>query len=124
MKKKILLVEDDNTLAEGLKIIFDDEGYEVVVFSDGKDINKEIRNFDPDVILLDYLLPREDGGMITKRLRLQENTMTIPIILMSASQKNMHKFAKDVGANAFLAKPFEISNLISLVEFYSVSPSA
>lgn len=116
MKKKILLVEDDRALAEGLAIILNDEDFEVEVLPDGKTLDSAVKNFRPDIFLLDYLLPGEDGCEISKRLRANTQTATTPIILMSASQKSMQTFAKSCGANAFLAKPFTINDMLELIQ--------
>lgn len=115
MSKKILLVDDDKTILEAVHILLTGEGYDVKVISDGRFIENEIEKEFPNLILLDYRLPGKDGWLITKELKKNKNTKSIPVIMISADN-TVKKVAKDVGVDAFLAKPFDIDNLIKLIK--------
>jgi len=117
MAKKILLVDDDKTILEAVYILLTGEGYSVRVMSDGKLIENEIEKEVPNLILLDYRLPGKDGWLITKELKRNKATKSIPIIMVSADN-TVKKVAKDVGVDAFLAKPFDIDNLVKLVKHH------
>ncbi|HZZ98769.1 MAG TPA: response regulator [Candidatus Saccharimonadia bacterium] len=114
-KRYIILVEDDYSLAEGLQLILQDEGYEVLVLSDGDEVEKQLAIHKPDLMIIDYRLPGRDGASITRAIRQQKNTARLPIIITSAGQRNFEMLAKQAGAMAFLGKPFEIDELLSLV---------
>ncbi len=112
--KKILIVDDDVDIAEPLALLFEDEGYTVSIITKGNEIYERIDSFHPDIILLDVLMSGSDGRTICKKLKSQMATKSIPVIMMSA-----HPAAKadslDSQADAFIAKPFEIKELVQMV---------
>jgi two-component system phosphate regulon response regulator PhoB len=116
MKNYIIIVEDDATLAEGLQIILRDENYIVDIARDSVICDKFLRLQLPTLIVIDYRLPGENGERLITRLRSQETTKHIPLILTSASHSDMRKIAKTAGADAFLAKPFSIAVFLALTE--------
>jgi len=118
-KKKILLVDDDRGILDSLEIILEMEGYEVrsLVSADG--IYKEIRLHKPSLILLDIWLPGGvDGSEISRVLKTQEEWKHIPVILISAVS-NIERVLENSYADDFLAKPFEIDDVIDKVEKYT-----
>lgn len=111
MKKKILVIDDDVDILEALGEMLEMSGYEVETSEkDGVYIDKRIEVFKPNLIILDVLLSGHDGRHICRRLKSQDKTKTIPIIMISA-HPNAEKSALEAGANAFLPKPFEIDSL-------------
>jgi DNA-binding response OmpR family regulator len=117
MSKKILIAEDDEGILEAMKIMLELEDYEVKTTVDGKAIH-DMKEELPDLLLLDIWMSGMDGRDICKYLKSQEHTKHIPIILMSAS-KETEKTAREVGADDFLAKPFELDELVAMVEKYA-----
>lgn len=120
MKKKILVAEDDKAIIEVVKIILENDGYEVLTADQGEIVHKTIKEHKPDVILLDIWLYGEDGGQIARHIKTKSATSHIPIILMSANNET-EKITKEVGANDFLLKPFNIDDLLYIVRKYSGS---
>lgn len=118
MSKQIIIIEDDESLAEGLNLILQDEGFDTFVSSDGRDLEAKIQQRSPDLFVIDYRLPHEDGVTITKQLRSRKETKETPIIMMSASQTNTPKIAIEAGADAFLSKPFDVNDLLLIVHNY------
>jgi two-component system phosphate regulon response regulator PhoB len=118
MNKQIIIIEDDESLAEGLNLILQDEGFDTFVSRDGRDIETKIQQKAPDLFVIDYRLPNEDGVTIIKRLRSKEETKEVPIIMMSASQTNTPQIAIEAGADAFLSKPFDVDDLLLIVHNY------
>jgi DNA-binding response OmpR family regulator len=116
MSKKILLIEDDSALAEGLQIILEDEGYNVLPMSDGEALMPSVAQYQPDLILMDFRLPGKDGGELTRSLKETNDTKHIPVVMMSANQQNLREISESVGANAFLLKPFEMDELLNTIE--------
>jgi CheY-like chemotaxis protein len=116
-KKRILIIDDEPDILAFLSAMFEDVGYNVATSERGDYIDKLNTGPLPDVILLDMLLSGSDGREIARRLKSQEETDHIPIIMTSA-----HPFAqqeaKECGADDFLAKPFEMDELLDVVEKY------
>ncbi len=103
MKKSILIIEDDQSLLEGLQIILEDEGYIVRGYENGDEIEKKALAYTPSLIIVDYRLPKSNGAVIVKKLKKNKRTKQIPIFMMSASQQNMPTIAREAGAEAFFS---------------------
>ena len=119
MNKNIILIEDDEAFSEALRVNLQIEGFDVVALPDGKSIRKYILEHYPALMVIDYRLPGKNGADIIKEIKKNDETKKIPVILMSASQKNMQQVAKNIGAEVFLGKPFEIAMFVSLVKEYA-----
>lgn len=118
MKKKIILVDDDPSILESLQIVLEYEGYGVTVADSGADLKKIIKKQVPDIFILDYQLPRENGTQITKYLKKNTTTKHIPIIIISANHK-VEVEVEEAGANDFLEKPFDIDAFLEKVKKYT-----
>ena len=116
MPKKILVADDDPAIADMLHLMLEDEGYEVETQVYGQAVQQMQEPF-PDLLFLDILLSGMDGRTICRHLKGQETTHHIPIIILSA-HKDTHHMAREAGADDFLAKPFEMGDLLALVEKY------
>ena len=117
IQKRILVCDDDLGIAEVMEIILSENGYQVKVLTSGKGIEKKILGFQPDLIFLDIWMPGIDGKEITKVLKRTQEFKKIPIILISALSDG-ERICKNVGADGFLAKPFEISDLLATIQKY------
>lgn len=115
MMKKILVVDDDEGILEALSFILEDSGYVVEKTADGKVAPKKALSFQPDLIILDYLLSGIDGLTVCKKIKSDIKTKNIPIILISANP-NAKKVIKKCGVNDFIEKPFDIDKLLKKVE--------
>lgn len=104
-KRKILLVEDDLTLMEMYKMKFTEEGYEVLVSTNGADAIDQGKKELPDIVLLDIILPGMDGFAILEALKKDQKTKAIPVILLSnlGQDSDMEK-GKKLGAVDYLVK--------------------
>ena len=108
-------MDDDHDIVDIIKIILEDEGYEVNTLTNGRDVLKSIENDRPDLILLDVMLGGIDGRDICKAIKSDVLLSSIPIVMISASH-NLHNLLTEKGSpNDFLAKPFDIDNLIKKV---------
>lgn len=116
-KKRILIIDDEPDILAFLLPVFEDVGYTVVTTERGDYVDKLTAETLPDIILLDMLLSGSDGREIARRLKRQQETAHIPIIMTSA-----HPFARqeaqESGADDFLAKPFEMDELLDIVAKY------
>lgn len=115
MSQKILVAEDDSAIIEVMKIILQEAEYVVFTADTSKEIIDIIIKEKPQLLLLDIWLSGENGGEIAKVLRAKEQTMYIPIIMVSANNET-EKIAQEVGAQDFLQKPFDIDNLLAIVK--------
>jgi DNA-binding response OmpR family regulator len=115
MKKTVLLCDDDEGTLEVSKIILEKSGYKVRLAESCDNTYESIINIKPDIVFLDIRMPGEGGGKIAKRLKRNKETKKIPLIIMSAHE-NLEKITKEVGADDFLAKPFDIKELSDIVK--------
>lgn len=115
---KVFIIDDDDSILEAVKLALEMENHTTTVDRTGKNIIQKVTNYSPDVILLDILLSGQDGHEIAKDLKNNEATKKFPIIMMSA-HPNAKETAKKAGANDFLPKPFDIDDLLNIVEKYS-----
>jgi len=115
MMKKVLAVDDDEDILEALQLVLESNGYDAATITKGEETYKMVDEFKPDLILLDVLLSGRDGRTICRKLKDQESTKHIPIIMLSAhpeAAKTIHEY----GADEFIAKPFEMKELLAMVE--------
>ena len=115
MIKKILIVDDDIDILEPLALLLESNGYTVKTTSKGEQTYAAINIFKPNLILLDILMSGSDGRTICKKLKNDKKTKIIPVIMMSA-HPGADRDALQVGANDFIAKPFETDELLEVVE--------
>src|SRR5258708_39490306 len=117
LPRKILVIDDDESILEAFKLMLTGAGYEVETSTKNDDyIEQKLKNT-PDLIILDMLLSGTDGRYICKKLKSQEHTKHIPIIMISA-YPNARETVLESGANDFIPKPFEMSELLEKVEQY------
>jgi DNA-binding response OmpR family regulator len=112
--KRVLVVEDDPSIAIGLRINLESEGYLVDVAEDGERGLELARTLDPDLIVLDVMLPKRNGLEVLHDLRGEGRTM--PIIILSAKAAEMDKVAGlELGAEDYVAKPFSLAELLARI---------
>jgi two-component system alkaline phosphatase synthesis response regulator PhoP len=113
--RKVLIVEDDDSMAVALRDGFEYEGYEVVVARDGSEGMKMATGEDPDLIILDVMLPKITGLDICKQLRNDGND--VPIIMLTARGQEVDKvLGLKLGADDYVTKPFSFMELMARVE--------
>ncbi|MEO6948373.1 MAG: response regulator [Ginsengibacter sp.] len=114
MMAKILVIDDDLDILSVMEILLSMKGFNVEVTSKGENTLPKIESFKPDLILLDVLISGYDGRVICKQLKSNEETKSIPVIMFSAHPGAAATIA-DYGANDFIAKPFNVNNLINKI---------
>ena len=115
--KKILVVDDEPDILEFLRAILEDEGYTVATTDKGEYVEELHNGGLPHLILLDMLLSGKDGREIVKHLKRQDETRHIPVIMFSA-HPSAEVAARTAGADDFLAKPFEIDDLLEKIALF------
>lgn len=113
----IYVVEDDTNILEIETFALKNSGYQVKGFSCAKDFYKAINDITPDLIMLDIMLPDEDGLKIVRKLRDFPSTRRVPIIMVTAKTTEIDKVkGLDMGADDYLTKPFGVMELIARVK--------
>ena len=113
----IYVIEDDQNIREIETFALKNSGYEVIDFERAKDFYKELDKKIPNLIVLDIMLPDENGLDIVKTLRRRVDTKNIPVMLVSAKTSELDKVkGLDIGADDYLCKPFGVMELISRVK--------
>lgn len=113
----IYIVEDDKNIREIESYALKNSGYSVNDFETGDELFAACRNLVPDLIILDIMLPKEDGLTILKQLRSQEKTKAVPVIMVTAKSSEIDKVkGLDAGADDYITKPFGVMELVSRVK--------
>jgi DNA-binding response OmpR family regulator len=113
MSKKILIIEDDESVQDTLRLILGRAGYEIEISSDGQLVYNDQTNW-PDLFLLDKHVKSYDGLEICKYLKSNQNTKNIPVIMISATP-GVEQLAMGAGADFFVEKPLNTGVLMSKV---------
>ncbi len=116
IKKKILVVEDEETLLELESILLTVKGYEVEGVMDGQAALEAVAVMKPDLVLLDIMLPKIDGFEVCRRVKANEGTQHIPVIMLTGKKdKEAFAMGEEAGADWFLTKPFKSAMLIESI---------
>ncbi len=113
MKTKILIVEDDKNISELIRLYLEKENFEVAQAEDGKKGVELFHSFEPNLILLDLMLPVLDGWSVCREIR---KTSTVPIIMVTAKDETFDKvMGLEMGADDYIAKPFDMKEIIARI---------
>jgi CheY-like chemotaxis protein len=117
--RKILVVEDDESLRENICEILDASGYEPIFAVNGLDALEKVTASMPDLILSDIMMPKMDGYEFFEKFKELYNYHNVPFIFLTAksSQSDIKK-ASDTGVSAYLIKPFRINELLDSIEYH------
>lgn len=110
---RIMVAEDDDGITDAIKIMLEMNGYQVKTTVDGQTV-RDMKEELPDLLLLDIWMSGMDGRQICSYLKGKEDTKHIPIIIISAG-RDVGKSAREAGADDFLAKPFDMDDLLRAV---------
>mgnify|MGYP001615612489 CR=1 FL=1 len=135
VKQRILVVDDEPSIAKVLRKQLEVAGFDVTIAADGEDGLTKARELRPDLIVLDVMLPKRNGHEVCSALKQDEQYRRIPILMLTAkAQRQDQQEALQRGAEAYLAKPFQLDELLAKVreliakaatqESPSVSPPA
>lgn len=113
-KQKILIVDDDNNIAELIALYLTKECYETMILNDGESVPPAMESFSPNLILLDIMLPGIDGYQVCRELRTK---YAVPIIMLSAKGEVFDKvLGLELGADDYMEKPFDTKELVARVK--------
>jgi CheY-like chemotaxis protein len=123
MGRKILLADDDPDVIDVVSILLEDEGYEIVTAKDGAEALDKIRSEDPDLVILDLLMPKVDGFAVFTQLRdpAYERWSVLPVIVLTSVREEVSKRRYELetggqmGYAAYLEKPADLDQLLETV---------
>jgi DNA-binding response OmpR family regulator len=114
-RKKILLVDDDREIVESMRIALDASGFDIVVARDGNQGLAMVEREDPDLVILDMMMPKRSGFLVLEKLR---RTRPVPmrVIMITANEGSRHKaYAEMLGVDDYIRKPFAMDRLLESV---------
>jgi two-component system chemotaxis response regulator CheY len=111
--RPILVVDDDASIRQTVREILDLEGYPVETASDGREALRLVERDEPSLVLLDMRMPQMDGWGFAREIR--QRGIELPILVMTAAE-NARSWAAEIGADGYVAKPFELDELLAAVE--------
>ncbi|MEU9886727.1 response regulator [Sphaerisporangium sp. NPDC051017] len=119
---RVLVVDDDEVIRQLIAVNLNLEGFQVETATDGQDCLDRVGAVQPDVITLDVMMPRLDGWMTATKLRADERTSHIKIMMITArAQEDDKKRGLAIGVDAYLTKPFDPAELIQVVRDLALS---
>ena len=111
---KIMVVDDDKNICELLRLYLEKEGYQVVIANDGKEAVELNEKEDPELILLDIMLPQLDGWQVCREIRKKSQ---VPIIMLTAKGEVFDKvLGLELGADDYIVKPFETKEVVARIK--------
>jgi len=117
MRKKILVVDDEPALVEMTKMRLESNDYDVITAYDGQEALDKAKKENPDLIILDLMLPKMDGHKVCGLLKSDIRYSRIPIIIFTAKvQEEDRKLSQEMGADGYLLKPFDPKVLLEKVK--------
>jgi len=116
MKSKLLLIEDEDSLAYTLKTFFEKKNFNVEIVKDGEDALFQAESMKPDIVLLDWMLPNMSGLEICRQIRTAKDIKKTPIIFLTAKGEEEDKLrGLDIGADDYITKPFSQMELLARI---------
>lgn len=114
--KNILVIEDNHAIMDVITLILQSEAYKVSGLNKSADMMSHIESFKPDLIIMDIMLPDADGRELLTQLRTEELTAAIPVLMISARYTEQNVELGEHKPDGFLAKPFDIDELLDKIE--------
>ncbi len=115
--KSVLIVDDDPEILEAIRIAFQDTGAEISLASDGNAAIEMAVSADPDLVVLDAMLPKRSGFLVLEKLKGGKKNARPHIIMITGNQGTRHKaWAQSLGVDEYLSKPFRMERLMETAE--------
>jgi DNA-binding response OmpR family regulator len=113
---RVLVVDDDPQVLKLLRVNFELEGYDVLTATNGEEALELVGRDSPDAVVCDVMMPGIDGLEVVRRLRAQPDTAGLPLVVVSAkAQRADVSYGLELGADAYVTKPFDPSELLAVV---------
>ncbi|WP_108861793.1 response regulator transcription factor [Ruegeria sp. Alg231-54] len=116
MSRKVLLIEDEPNIAEAIRFLLTREGWHVETHAEGSDAIEVIQGANPDLVILDVMLPGKSGMEILRNLRQLEGMQHLPVLMLTArGQSRDREMAENAGVSRFMTKPFSNAEVLTAV---------
>jgi len=110
---RILIVDDNPTNLEVLQVRLNAHGYELITAVDGEDALAKVREFEPDLVLLDVMMPKLDGISVVKQLKADSDLRTVPVVMLTSSREEQDLLSSyNFGVNAYVVKPVDFADFV------------
>ena len=117
--KRILIVDDERDIVETLSFMLQAKGFECMVAYDGEEGLNLAKNCNPDLVILDVMMPKINGYKICRLLKFDNKYKNIPIIMITARSQDEDKIiGEETGADEYITKPFEFSDVLEKINKY------
>jgi len=117
MEKRILVVEDSPAYLQMMQQALESRGFTIVTAEDGEQALEQARRHQPDLILLDVVLPKKSGYQVCRQLKAEAAMKSIPIVMVSSKTQEFDRYwGMKQGADGYITKPFEMGQLLAEVE--------
>lgn len=114
--KRILLVDDDSEIVDSLQMALEAKGYQILIARDGNQGLAMAEREDPDLVILDMMMPKRSGFLVLEKLR-HSRSMPLRVIMITANEGSRHKaYAEMLGVDDYIRKPFPMDRLINSVD--------
>jgi len=114
--KRVLLVDDDVEIVESMKTVLESKGYEILVARDGNQGLVLAEQENPDLVVLDMMMPKRSGFLVLERLR-RSRPVPLRVIMITANEGSRHKaYAEMLGVDDYIRKPFAMDRLLESVQ--------
>ncbi len=114
--KRILLVDDDNEIIESMRLTLESRGYRILVARDGNQGLAMAERENPDLVILDMMMPKRSGFLVLEKLR-RTHAVPMRVIMITANEGSRHKaYAEMLGVDDYIRKPFAMDRLLESVE--------
>ncbi len=115
-KKRVLLVDDDAEIIESIRYALESKGYEIFIARDGNQGLAMAESEDPDLVILDMMMPKRSGFLVLEKLR-RTREVPVRVIMITANEGSRHKaYAEMLGVDDYIRKPFAMDKLVDTVQ--------
>ncbi|HEY2412075.1 MAG TPA: response regulator transcription factor [Pirellulaceae bacterium] len=115
-KKRVLLVDDDTEIIDSIRYALESKGYQIFIARDGNQGLAMAESEDPDLVILDMMMPKRSGFLVLEKLR-RTREVPVRVIMITANEGSRHKaYAEMLGVDDYLRKPFAMDKLVEAVQ--------
>jgi DNA-binding response OmpR family regulator len=115
-KKRVLLVDDDAEIIESIRYALESKGYQIFIARDGNQGLAMAEREDPDLVILDMMMPKRSGFLVLEKLR-RTREVPVRVIMITANEGSRHKaYAEMLGVDDYIRKPFAMDKLVDAVQ--------
>lgn len=115
-KKRVLLVDDDAEIVEAIRYALETKGFQIFIARDGNQGLAMAESEDPDLVILDMMMPKRSGFLVLEKLR-RTREVPVRVIMITANEGSRHKaYAEMLGVDDYIRKPFAMDKLVDAVQ--------